>query len=108
MRESVAARYFGAVHEDVHATYQDWLSGDITCADDGETFGEWLEGVREWESREGFTTDHVRERVTFRHGLPRVHSVVVALWFAEADRLAAADADGTGGSCCPGVFGSAR
>jgi hypothetical protein len=104
MRDCVRDRYFGRVYEDVHATYQDWLSGDASCADPewGETFADWVESVRYWEGREGFTTEAMRERVTFHDGCPRVHAVIVALWFAEADRLAAADADGTGGSCVPG------
>jgi hypothetical protein len=79
---------------DARETYQDWLSGDVTCADNGETFGAWLDGVRYWEEREGFTTEHVAERGLGGLGWgchPRLTRFAVTAWFAEADRIAAAD-----------------
>jgi hypothetical protein len=76
---------------DARETHGDWLSGDVTCADNGETFGDWLDGVRHWEEREGFTSEHVADATDARQNHPRLTRLAVAAWFAEADRIAAAD-----------------
>lgn len=76
---------------DVRDQFVSFLAGThetAQCYDDGYTWAEFVEDCRYWEGREGATSEYVADRVCDVGLRRRLTGRLVAVWFAEAARLA--------------------